>query len=48
MRTGEDTAPDPTGALARLRTDNVSLIYDHAGRTITADTEKKERIPIDR
>ncbi|WP_436789718.1 zinc ribbon domain-containing protein [Yinghuangia sp. YIM S10712] len=46
--TGEDTAPDPAGALARLRTDGIELIYDQTNRTVTAGTEKKERIAIGR
>lgn len=48
MRTGEETAPDPAGALAWLREDDIGLIYDQVGRTVTADTEKKERIAIGR
>ncbi|MGA4538960.1 recombinase family protein [Uniformispora flossi] len=48
MRTGEDAAPDPAGALARLRADGIGLIYDQADRTVTADTDKKERIAIGR
>ncbi|WTW98265.1 recombinase family protein [Streptomycetaceae bacterium NBC_01309] len=47
-RTCEDTAPDPAGALARLRADAIGLIYDQNNRTVTADTERKERIAIDR
>jgi hypothetical protein len=48
MRTGEDTAPDQAGALARLHADGIELVYDQAGRTVTADTAKKERIAIGR
>ncbi|WP_406280842.1 recombinase family protein [Embleya sp. NBC_00896] len=48
MRTDEDTAPDPVDAVARLRADGIGLIYDQAGRTVTADTEKKERVAIGR
>jgi site-specific DNA recombinase len=48
MRTGEETAPDPAAALARLRADGIGLIYDQTGRTVTADTNKKERIAIGR
>ncbi|MFE3206285.1 recombinase family protein [Embleya sp. NPDC059237] len=48
MRTGETSVPDPARALARLRKDGITLIYDQAGRTVTADTEKKERVAIGR
>jgi site-specific DNA recombinase len=48
MRTGEDTAPAPADALARLRADGIGLIYDQTSRTVTANTERKERIVIGR
>lgn len=48
MRTGEEAAPDAAGALARLRVDGIGLIYDQTGRTVTANTERKERIAIGR
>ncbi|WP_436775186.1 recombinase zinc beta ribbon domain-containing protein [Yinghuangia sp. YIM S09857] len=48
MRTCEETAPDPAGALARVRADGIGLMHDQAGRTVTANTERKERIAIGR
>ncbi|HSA53403.1 MAG TPA: hypothetical protein VLH10_25235 [Yinghuangia sp.] len=42
MRTGEGTAPNPAGALAQLRADDIELIYDQTSRTVTANTEKKK------
>lgn len=48
MRTGDSTAPDPAGALARLRADGIEMTYDQTSRTVTAETEKKERIAIGR
>lgn len=48
MRTGDHIAPDPAGALARLRADGIGLIYDQNGRTLTAATDKNERIAIGR
>ncbi|MGR6999345.1 hypothetical protein ACU686_16325 [Yinghuangia aomiensis] len=48
MHTGDPTAPDPADALARLRADGIGLIYDQTSRTVTADTERKERIVIGR
>ncbi|MGA4539026.1 hypothetical protein ACPA54_03445 [Uniformispora flossi] len=48
MGTGEETAPDHAGALACLRADGIGLICNQTGRTVTADTERKERIAIGR
>ncbi len=48
MRTGEEAAPGRASALARLRADGIGLIYDQTSRTVTANTERKERIVIGR
>ncbi|WP_326799372.1 recombinase family protein [Streptomyces sp. NBC_01808] len=44
--TTDDEPTDPEAAAARLRAEDVALTYDPADRTLTAGTQRRERIRI--